>query len=711
MDPNNPHPAVDAPLESYDQSVTSSGYPPNFVTSSGYPSDSVTPSGYPENAYVQSSSDYPDNSIAAQHPPVDVAALMAANHELVERINQMRIGYNNEVKTEMQAFQAAVEDDFLAVQAQRDAAHAENQVLAAQIVATVARLERLEATQCTNSTAKPTAAKKPPATPKSAQKSSSNTPRRSKTPKDSGPDPSPKLQCLPPNTSCASANPPRPSPNPSGSSVNAARSSSSSASPSSSSSKDKSGNKAKGGSKNETKQGTQRKLAEHQMLKGDIDAEAQSFKTTFQMHIRFLSGCLESSHAPPSAALAVVQKFELRFEGLTVTELKRLGQIGQLVIKPSEVKLGVSVEDFTRTKNRIVWSSQITVDLTQSPYSMYNSAMRLFAIDTFRFLIAGTYYDFLHLDTRYVKDSALLLHLYDHFVHRYMFDKWKMELRTPGGNKINAEQNKRSQAHLRLHAARATYLKDAKIPKRLQLLFTAKATSDDESTAQGPRALAREERSQAADQVVRAVDRLIVQDLMGDGKTRAANNKSRRQAAPFGERNPGYFQEVPKAMPIQYYDPDWYNNRPPQARAKLEAKLIVVFPPGSKDFFSCRGDNTLSVEELTEKYGEAVFGDYDLDFGKADAEASGEGDDLDDADDEGEGDSIGSEDSDEEAESSDVGSDDPMSGNAAASGHKQDGDEDGTWAAQAEFAAAYDVPMDGLQRQIFGDSNDSDDSV
>ncbi|KAJ6592815.1 hypothetical protein B0H19DRAFT_919771, partial [Mycena capillaripes] len=127
--------------------------------------------------------------------------------------------------------------------------------------------------------------------------------------------------------------------------------------------------------------------------------------------------------------------------------------------------------DFTHTKNRIVpaffqleegailhvkaylaklgiftWA----VNFTQSPYSMYDSAMCMFAIDTFRFLIAGTYYNFLHPDTRYVKDSALLLRLYDHFVHRYMFNKWKMEIQMLGGNEINAERNKCSQAHLRL---------------------------------------------------------------------------------------------------------------------------------------------------------------------------------------------------------------------------------------------------------------------
>ncbi|KAJ7210654.1 hypothetical protein C8J57DRAFT_1733535 [Mycena rebaudengoi] len=173
-------------------------------------------------------------------------------------------------------------------------------------------------------------------------------------------------------------------------------------------------------------------------------------------------------------------------------------------------------------------------------------------------------------------------------------------------------------------------------------------------------------------------------------------------------------------MPIQYYDPNWFNNRPPQARAKIAPKLIVVLAPGSKDFFSRRGDNTLSVTELTEKYGEAVFANYDLDFGKADAEASAEG--VDDADDEGEGDVVGSEDSDEAAESSDAGSvasflndedasdaehDDPMSGDD----NSYDNEEpDGTWDVQAQFAAAYDVNMGGLEDEIFGSGSDSDTS-
>jgi hypothetical protein len=90
------------------------------------------------------------------------------------------------------------------------------------------------------------------------------------------------------------------------------------------------------------------------------------------------------------------------------------------------------------------------VDYTQTPYSMYNSAMRMCAIDTFRFLIAGTYYYFLRPNTSYAKDTALLVRLYDHFIHHYMYDKWKTEIRTPGGNEIIATRNKISQNRLRV---------------------------------------------------------------------------------------------------------------------------------------------------------------------------------------------------------------------------------------------------------------------
>ncbi|KAJ7631336.1 hypothetical protein DFH06DRAFT_1337752 [Mycena polygramma] len=737
MDPNH---GVQA---SYD--VTSSGYNPDLVTPSGYNPDLVTPSGYPDNGFAQNPSEYSPapNAHEQNTPPENLDNLQAVNQLLLQQIEQMKIGYHSNMNAEMQAFTASVKDDFEAVRAQRDAAQTEKALLAAQVNATLARLEAIESaskaraeaeaeaeraarakekakpSKATPSKRTPSsAAKEPPATPKpSADR------RRSKAPADSQstPSPSPKPPRPSAKTSRASSstNPPRASPdpppasvrlhpsssgfpdpprassstdapraspkprpsaNPSGSSANGARTSSGSP-PSASSSNGK--------GKNAAKPNTPRKVAEYQMLKGDISIEARAFKHVMQLHIRFLSGNLESTRAESAKEADCYL-----------------------------AKLGLSV-----------WA----VDFTQSAYSMYNTAMRMCAIDTFRFMLGATYYDFLRPDTRYVNDPALMTKIYDHFVHVYLFKKWKLEMRAEGSNKLNAERNKASQARLRLYKRRDGYLKDSKIPKRLQLLFAAKATSDDESTPQGLRALARPERSEDADAIIRAVDRLHVDDLLADGKKRATNNCERRRAAPFGQRNSGYFQEVPKQMPIQYYQPEWFNNRPPQARRKIAPQLTVVFPPGTRDFFSRRGDNLLSQAQLTEKFGAIVFDAYDLDFGNAEAEASGEGVGAGagvDADDEGEGDDVGSEDS-EESEASDAGSaesfvvdddgasdgeqgedaygdkdeDDSMGGSDAGSDassdagsdDEQDNEEDdhqgGAWDGRAGFAAEYDVDM------------------
>ncbi|KAJ7127456.1 hypothetical protein C8R43DRAFT_1134711 [Mycena crocata] len=692
MDPTHPSLAID---QSYDNAVTLSGYPPDSLTTS-------EPAGT---------------------PPIDVAALLAANQELNAMIHNMRIGYNAEMQAEMDVFCAAVKDDFAAM------------------AATIARLEHLERPQnsptpertrdprvkprsstatesstATSSKVAPaksprtntekTKGKQAPATPEPAKQP--KAPSRSRISKESESRRSSKPPRSSPQAAPAFATPPRPSPKQPGSSSTTSASSK------------KSGASAKNS--------TPRKLAEHQMLKGDIDPSAQSFKNTFQTHLRFLWGCLDSAQDPPSA-------------------LKRVGQLGDPVISPSQVKLGISVEDSIRSKNRIVraffqleegallhikaylaklgiitWA----VDFSQSPYSMYNSAMCMCAIDTFRFAIAGTYYDFLHSDTRYIKDSTLLVRLYDHFVHRYMYDNETKSLRI-----------------VFLHGLRAQYLAGTKVPEGIKLLFHPKATSDDESTSTGFQALARPERSQPADQIIRAVEGLMVEDLLHDGKTRAANNRKRRRVPPFGQRNTGYFQEIPKGMSIQYYDPSWYNNRPPQARAKIAPKLAVVFVPGSTDFFSRRSENTLPIDHLTQKYGAAVFAQYDLDFGPTDAAESEGINEASEADDEGEGDSVGSQDSDEDIELSDAGSmasfishdnsasdddqeyeegdqQDAVPGDYEHTEHTEQNEDTAggykhaeqieNWDGMAQFAEAYDVDMRQLddEQVIFGDGDSTD---
>jgi hypothetical protein len=71
-------------------------------------------------------------------------------------------------------------------------------------------------------------------------------------------------------------------------------------------------------------------------------------------------------------------------------------------------------------------------DLRQTAYSLYNSACRIIALDTFKQALVAHTYAHLQPNTAYVKDTSLLVKLYDHFVHHYMFMRYKKDKRNPG---------------------------------------------------------------------------------------------------------------------------------------------------------------------------------------------------------------------------------------------------------------------------------------
>ncbi|KAK6988492.1 hypothetical protein R3P38DRAFT_2804539 [Favolaschia claudopus] len=629
-----------------DASVTMGGYVGNSVTSTGLPNNSFPPNGYlvPQdpNAYPSNSIDpnaypgphsgvysepsaaalaYPDGSVAPvgypnTYPAVDqtsdLAAMAASNNELAAMISNMRLEYNSQMHMEMTAFKASVQDDFIALRNQRDAARPEKEALAAQVESTIARLERLEG------------ASKPNTSSSSWQPTATATPRRAKS--QPNPPVSKVAKNLPTTPSPAPRAPPstsqrRTAPHPSGHGETSSKpSSSGNPPPRSTNAKNPTGNGIKNGKQAEpgkrkgegsspktkssgkatnVRDSPPRKLGEHQMLQTDIDDEAQTFK-----------------------------HFELRFQGLTVTELKRQGIYGRQVIKPSEVKLGVDAIAVIRSNSKVL---RAYLKLEENALlHIKSSGLHPKPIFYVQYGNAS-HYDFFRLNTELINDVNLIIRLYDHYVHHHTYEKWKKEIRTPGGNEIAAIRNKFTQARGRLYSSREKYLNESAVPKRIKLMFSAKATSDDETTPKGSRALARPERSRPADQLVRALETLIVQDLHDDGNARAAN-------ATFDERNAGQFHEIPKGMPIQHYDPKWFNNRPPHARAKLEAKRIVAFVPGSTDFFATSGDNALSDQQLTAKYDKQVFADYDLNFGTAKTSKVSD-DEQDDADEEGEGDS------------------------------------------------------------------------
>jgi hypothetical protein len=62
-------------------------------------------------------------------------------------------------------------------------------------------------------------------------------------------------------------------------------------------------------------------------------------QNAFELHIRFLWQYLDSTDVPPTASAILVQGFELRFDGVSVLEMRRQGQVGANLIPVNQVKV------------------------------------------------------------------------------------------------------------------------------------------------------------------------------------------------------------------------------------------------------------------------------------------------------------------------------------------------------------------------------------
>ncbi|HEV7735749.1 MAG TPA: hypothetical protein VGO47_00010, partial [Chlamydiales bacterium] len=86
-------------------------------------------------------------------------------------------------------------------------------------------------------------------------------------------------------------------------------------------------------------------------------------------------------------------------------------------------------------------------DLQQTAYSLYNSACRIIALDTFKQALVSHTYTHLQPNTTYAKDMDLLIKLYDHFVHHYQYQCFKKESHNPGSIQAAEEMNPKYQNH------------------------------------------------------------------------------------------------------------------------------------------------------------------------------------------------------------------------------------------------------------------------
>ena len=71
-------------------------------------------------------------------------------------------------------------------------------------------------------------------------------------------------------------------------------------------------------------------------------------------------------------------------------------------------------------------------DLREMAHSLYNSACRIIALDTFKQALVSHAYAGVQPKLDYVKDMQLLIKIYGHIIHQFFHSRWCRELQCPG---------------------------------------------------------------------------------------------------------------------------------------------------------------------------------------------------------------------------------------------------------------------------------------
>jgi hypothetical protein len=117
----------------------------------------------------------------------------------------------------------------------------------------------------------------------------------------------------------------------------------------------------------------------------------------------------------------------------------------------------------------------------------------------------------------------------------------------------------------------------------------------------------RPERSKTANEFIRLLDEVRKEDVRRD-PTRRWRERLRRVPEIQQESK---MDALPLGMPIDYFDPDYFNGLQPCLCYRI-TNTQVALPPDIKNIFKSRPDQKLSDKEFTEKHGAAILGKYEI---------------------------------------------------------------------------------------------------
>ena len=115
----------------------------------------------------------------------------------------------------------------------------------------------------------------------------------------------------------------------------------------------------------------------------------------------------------------------------------------------------------------------------------------------------------------------------------------------------------------------------------------------------------RPERSTAVNQFIRLLDEVRKEDVRRDPTRRW---RERLRKVPENQQETK-MDALPLGMPIDYFDPDYFNGLQPRLRYRITNSQVAL-PPDIKKIFKSR--SKLNDQDITETYGSAILAKYEV---------------------------------------------------------------------------------------------------
>ncbi|KAJ7922127.1 hypothetical protein B0H13DRAFT_2306004 [Mycena leptocephala] len=254
-------------------------------------------------------------------------------------------------------------------------------------------------------------------------------------------------------------------------------------------------------------------------------------------------------------------------------------------------------------------------DINSPPDTLYNRAHEIVFVQTFHSVAIGLGYRSLCPTPAGINNFEMIKDLYHSYVFAYMKDKARVERAEAGKLAQNKEDNNAFRRLKRLSEKRVAYAIEDKLPDRVvALVGEPYCNSDDESGSDGEGnhayiVSAKLQRGVSATTFVHKLEKRRLAFVLQQKGRRRTNLHERTRVRVEESVESDISYHMPKNAPIDYFDPEFFNDLPAKTRFAISKNGVALPLP---QYHANKDWKTMPKTAFMAKYGNEVLKQYDI---------------------------------------------------------------------------------------------------